>query len=48
MHSDDKREDYLIQLVHNYRPDEAFDAQTTEMFEMGKNEQYLWQVQIPE
>lgn len=48
MHSDDKREDYLIQLVHNYRPDEAFDEQTTEMFEMGKNEQFLWQVQIPE
>lgn len=44
MHSEDKREDYLIQLVRNYRPDEAFDEQTTELFLMGKNEDKLWQV----
>lgn len=47
MDSDDERIAYLIQMVQDYRPDEAFDEQTTELFLMGKNENYLWQVNVP-
>lgn len=47
MHSEDEREEHLIRMVQDYRPDEAFDGQTAELFQMGKEEQYLWQVNIP-
>lgn len=47
LHPDDPREAYLVKLVHDYKPDESCDEQTRELFEMGKNEQYLWQVTIP-
>lgn len=46
LHPEDEREAYLIKLVHDYKPDEAYDDQTRELFEMGKNEQNLWQVVI--
>lgn len=44
MQSEDPREAYLLRLVQNYRPDEAFDEQTAELFRMGKEEEHLWQV----
>ncbi len=48
MESADEREAYLIKLVQDYRPDEAFDEQTAELFRMGLEEQYMWQVNLPE
>lgn len=43
----DEKEAYLFQLILGYRPNEEYDAQMQELFLMGKEEKYLWMVNLP-
>lgn len=42
----DEKEEYLIKLVSVYKVLEDYDEQMTELFQMGENEDHLWQVNI--
>ena len=41
----DEKEAYLFQMILNYRPSEEWDEQMKEL--LGKSEQYLWTVTLP-
>lgn len=47
MTSDDKRERYLIEMIKQFKPDELYDEQMKELFLWGKEEAYLWSVNVP-
>lgn len=42
----DEREAYLFQMLRDYRPGEAYDAQMKELLLWGKNETNLWQMNV--
>jgi len=42
----DEKEGYLAKLVANYKVLEDYDDQMKELFQMGANENHLWQVNI--
>lgn len=42
----DEKEAYLFQMISGYRPFEEYDEQMKELFQMGKNETYLWTVTV--
>lgn len=42
-----KNEEQLIRMLHGYRVSAEYDDQMREMFEMGRQEKFLWQVNLP-
>lgn len=42
----DDREKTIMRMLKLYHPDETMDDQVKELFEMGKNEQHVWQVNM--
>ena len=42
----DEKEAWLVGMLKDYMPDATCDAQTAELFRMGKEEGHLWQVQV--
>ena len=43
----DEKEEYLFQMLKDYRPKEEYDEQMKELLLCGKEEKYLWTVTIP-
>lgn len=43
----DEKETYLIHIIKDFEPDETYDVQMKELLIWGKNEQYLWSVNLP-
>ena len=43
----DEKEEYLFQMLTDYRPTEEYDEQMKELLLWGKEEKYLWTVTIP-
>ena len=43
---ENEKEEYLIQIMKDYKPGEEYDEQMKELLLWGKNEQNLWQVVI--
>lgn len=43
--SQDEREEYLLQMVRYYLPQEQYDEQMRELFEWGATETDLWKVE---
>lgn len=41
-HPDDPREQNLIRMLKLYKPDENYDEQVKELFQMGLNEKNMW------
>ena len=39
----DDREEYLVHIVLNFKPDDEKDDQMKELFEWGLNENAMWQ-----
>lgn len=44
----DEKETYLLQMITDFKPDELYDEQMKELLLLGKNEKYLWTVNIPQ
>lgn len=40
----DEKENYLLQMLLEYKPSEGYDAQMKELFYLGKEEKFLWTV----
>ena len=45
--TEDPKEQHLLEMVHGYQVHEEFDAQMQELYEFGRKEPYMWQVNIP-
>lgn len=43
----DEKEAYLKKILLKYMPTEEYDEQMRELFLWGRNEEYLWTVNIP-
>lgn len=43
----DEKEEWLLQMLSDYRPFEEYDEQMKELLLWGKKEEYLWTVVIP-
>ncbi|MGN0483704.1 MAG: DUF3837 domain-containing protein [Lachnospiraceae bacterium] len=45
--TEDEKEQHLLSMVRNYQVHDEFDEQMQELFECGKKESYMWQVNVP-
>lgn len=43
----DEREEYLYEMLRNFKPGEEYDEQMKELLLWGKSEDWIWNVTIP-